>query len=124
MPLARSVSNIIGSVLMSVTYEEEGGEGFSRLHSLIDEGFKLLTVGAYVNFIPFLKYVPLLNAPYTKIRANMRETRAYFSRIARQHKDTLDPQRPRDFVDAFYLQQGRSFSGNTSFFFVKRHLNI
>ncbi|GFT10906.1 cytochrome P450 18a1 [Nephila pilipes] len=104
--LARAVSNVVGSMLMSVTFKDD--DGFKRLLYLIEEGFKLLTVAVPVNFMPFLRYMPVVRYAYRKIESNKKETSAYFAEIAEKHRRTLDPENIRDFVDAFFVEQQRA----------------
>ncbi|XP_054715394.1 cytochrome P450 18a1-like [Uloborus diversus] len=119
--LARAVSNVVGSMLMSVTFEQHDS-GFERLLSLIDEGFKLLTLAVPVNFIPLLRYVPSCNYAYQKIKRNKAETAAYFAEVADSHKQSLDSGNVRDFVDAFYLQQKKAEESNKKSYFSEEQL--
>lgn len=103
--LARAVSNVVSSWLMSVTYSEED-KRFCRLLELIDEGFRLLTLAVPVNFIPLLRFLPGMGGgkAYRKICSNKDETEEYFRSIADEHRRTLDPEQVRDFVDVYLLQ--------------------
>lgn len=101
--IAKSVSSVVGSVLMSVTYSEKNSS-FMRLLDLIDEGFRLLTISVPVNFIPALRFVPGCNYGYLKIKQNRQETASYFLKVAEEHLKTLDPSNIRDFVDAYLVQ--------------------
>ncbi|PRD21179.1 UNVERIFIED_CONTAM: Cyp18a1 [Trichonephila clavipes] len=116
--LARAVSNVVGSMLMSVTFKDD--EGFKRLLYLIEEGFKLLTVAVPVNFMPFLRYMPVVRYAYRKIESNKKETSAYFAEIAERHRRTLDPENVRDFVDAFFVEQQRAKSLDKETYFSGR----
>ncbi|KFM60505.1 Cytochrome P450 18a1, partial [Stegodyphus mimosarum] len=106
---------------MSVTFEEDD-EGFKRLLALFDEGFRLLTLAVPVNFIPSLRHMPGWNHSYAKIVRNKEETAAYFREIAEKHKETMDEETVRDFVDAFYLQQKKAEESNEPTFFSQEQL--
>ncbi|GIZ03559.1 farnesoate epoxidase [Caerostris extrusa] len=70
---------------------------------VIEEGFKLLTVAAPVNFMPFLRYVPFMRYSYCKIENNRKETSKYFAHIADKHRKDLNSENVRDFVDSFWF---------------------
>lgn len=108
--IARAVSNVVGSLLMSVTFDKKEDKQFFRLLELIDEGFKLFTVAMPVNFIPLFRYIPGVNYAYQKIKSNREETSEFFKRIADEHRRTLDPENIRDIVDAYLIQQDVALS--------------
>ncbi|KAH8038349.1 hypothetical protein HPB51_001132 [Rhipicephalus microplus] len=85
--LARAVSNILGSFLMSVTYSSRDSK-FEQLLALFEEGFRLLTLAVPVNFIPALRYVPGSNWAYRRIKRNRHQTADYFRRIADAHRSS------------------------------------
>ncbi|XP_076312336.1 cytochrome P450 18a1-like isoform X1 [Tachypleus tridentatus] len=119
--IARAVSNVVGSLLMSVTYSKEDPR-FTRLLELIEEGFRLLTLAVPVNFIPVLRYIPGGNYAYQKIKQNREETAAYFQEVAEEHKHTLDPQDLRDFVDAYLVQLQENQNDNKESYFSEMQL--
>ncbi|XP_055927373.1 cytochrome P450 18a1-like [Argiope bruennichi] len=120
--IARAVSNVVGTMLMSVTFDESD-EGFKRLLYLIEDGFKHLTVAVPVNFMPVLRYLPIVRSAYKKIQSNKKETDAYFAQVARRHKETLDPENVRDFVDAFFVKQAEVKHQNKETFFSDEQLH-
>ncbi|XP_077535558.1 cytochrome P450 18a1 [Haemaphysalis longicornis] len=101
--LARAVSNILGSFLMSVTYMSRDSK-FEQLLALFEEGFRLLTLAVPVNFIPALRYVPGSNWAYRRIKRNRRQTADYFRRIADAHRSSFVDGTVRDIVDAYLVQ--------------------
>ncbi|XP_076348012.1 cytochrome P450 18a1-like [Tachypleus tridentatus] len=119
--IARAVSNVVGSLLMSVTYSKEDPR-FTRLLELIDEGFRLLTLAVPVNFIPMLRYIPGGSYAYHKIKENRQESAAYFKEVAEEHKRTLDHSKIRDFVDAYLVQLQESQDENKESFFSEMQL--
>jgi 26-hydroxylase len=55
--LSVSISNVICSIIMSVRFKHEDTR-FKRYMSLIDEGFKLFSSAAAINFVPVLRLLP------------------------------------------------------------------
>ncbi|XP_075746366.1 cytochrome P450 18a1-like [Rhipicephalus microplus] len=104
--LARAVSNILGSFLMSVTYSSRDSK-FEQLLALFEEGFRLLTLAVPVNFIPALRYVPGSNWAYRRIKRNRHQTADYFRRIADAHRSSYVDGTVRDIVDAYLAQLRR-----------------
>lgn len=121
MALARGVSNVIGKMLMSRTYEEN--PEFIRLLNLIEEGFTLLLNATYCNVYESLKYIPYLNEPYKKIKRNHSETSKYFERIVREQEGTFDENHIRDIVDAFLLQKQKNDAQNKNCYFDGKLVN-
>lgn len=106
--IARAVSNVVGSLLMSMTFDKKDDRQFLRLLELIDEGFKLFTVAMPVNFVPLFRFIPGVNYAYKKIKSNRAETSEFFKNIADDHKSSLDKDNVRDVVDAYLIQQEKS----------------
>lgn len=102
--IARAVSNVVGSLLMSMTFDDKEDKTFLRLMELIDEGFKLFTVAMPVNFVPLFRYIPGVNYAYQKIKYNRNETSNFFKGIADEHRSTLDADNIRDVVDAYLIE--------------------
>lgn len=117
--LARNISNIIGTMLMSTTYEEN--PEFIRLLNLIEEGFTLLLGATYCNVYKSLKYLPYWNRPYRKIKRNHAETSSYFERIVKEHEKTFDENNIRDIVDAFLVQMKKCKAENRKCYFDSKY---
>ena len=113
--IARAVSNVVGSLLMSMTFDDREDKNFLRLLELIDEGFKLFTVAMPVNFVPLFRYIPGVNYAYRKIKGNRAETSEFFRKIADQHRASLDPDNIRDIVDAYLVRQAEDRKQETYF---------
>ncbi|CAL1261372.1 unnamed protein product [Larinioides sclopetarius] len=120
--IARAVSNVIGTLLMGVTFNESD-EGFKRLLFLIEDGFKHLTVAAPVNFIPILRYLPIVRSAYKTIQNSKKETDAYFAQVAEDHRNTDIPRYTTDFVDRFFAKQGETKDGKKETFFSDQQLH-
>lgn len=115
--LARAVSNVVGSLVMSMTFTSHKDQQFRRLLELMEEGFRLFTVAMPLNFFSWFRYIPVVNRAYNKIVSNRAETGAFFRAIAAQHRATRQQHTVRDVVDAFLLQQDKlAADGRPSFF--------
>lgn len=122
--LACAVSNVIGSLLMSITFKSSDMK-FRRIIELMEEGFRLFAIAMPVDFFPLLRYVPLVNYAYEKMKQNRVETSGYFQTIVDEHKLTLQPDNIRDFVDAYLVQHQKvEQSGQESFFSEKQLIQV
>lgn len=122
--LACAVSNVIGSLLMSMTFKSSDRK-FRRIIELMEEGFRLFAIAMPVNFFPLLRYLPLVNYAYEKMKRNREETSSYFAEIVAEHKATLDPNNIRDFVDAYLVQHDHiKETGEESFFSEKQLIQV
>lgn len=122
--LACAVSNVIGSLLMSMTFKSSDRK-FRRIIELMEEGFRLFAIAMPVNFFPLLRYLPLVNYAYEKMKRNREETSSYFHEIVAEHKATLDPNNVRDFVDAYLVQHDHiKEKGEESFFSEKQLIQV
>ncbi|RWS14884.1 cytochrome P450-like protein 20 [Dinothrombium tinctorium] len=123
--LASAVSNVVGSVLISSTLKNEEKKSFERLLSLMEEGFKLVTIAMPANFLPLFRYMPCVNRAYQKIKANRAETCGYFKKIVTDHRKTLDPFNIRDICDAYIVQQEKvQKDGKKSYFSDEQLIQI
>ncbi|XP_074593778.1 cytochrome P450 18a1 isoform X1 [Brevipalpus obovatus] len=105
--LARAVSNIVGTLVMSSTCNKEKDRGLSRLLQLFEEGFQLVTIAMPVNFIPILRYVPGINYAYQKVKKNRAETGDFFKKITTSHRETINSDQVRDICDAYLVEQDK-----------------
>lgn len=109
---------------MSMTFKSSD-QKFRRIIELMEEGFRLFAIAMPVNFFPLLRYVPLVNYAYHKMKKNREETSGYFHEIVEEHRQTLCPDNIRDFVDAYLVQHDRvKESGQKSFFSEKQLIQV
>lgn len=122
--LACAVSNVIGSLLMSMTFKSSDTK-FRRIIELMEEGFRLFAIAMPVNFFPLLRFMPLVNYAYEKMKRNREETSRYFSEIVDEHRETLCADNVRDFVDAYLVQHERvQRTGQQTFFSEKQLIQV
>ncbi|OQV16526.1 Cytochrome P450 18a1 [Hypsibius exemplaris] len=72
--------------------------------STMEEGFRLVKLSMGINFMPFLRIIPMMNTVYLKIKDNNIATKAFFRSLIKERADTIEVGKTRDFVDA-YLHQ-------------------
>ena len=105
--LAKTVTNIVCSLLMGFRFRTEEDRHFKRLIELMDEGFKLLNVTMISNFFPLTRHLPYISHTFKKIKRNHAESGRYFKKITDEHRNTLDPFNIRDVCDAYLKEQDR-----------------
>ncbi|KAF4524243.1 hypothetical protein B566_EDAN008789 [Ephemera danica] len=98
--LSVSISNVICSIIMSVRFKHEDTR-FKRYMNLIDEGFKLFSSAAAINFVPVLRLLPGMLEACKKLEQNRDEMSAFFQEIVDSHHDSFDPENIRDIVDSY-----------------------
>lgn len=122
--LSGVMGNIICTIICGKRFEYTDPTFLSCLNTM-EEGFKLVKLAMGINFIPFLRFVPKMNAIYLKIKNNNIATKAFFRSLISEHADTIEPGKTRDFVDA-YLHQIQRLQDNVqeavSYFSGKQRL--
>ncbi|XP_078387818.1 cytochrome P450 2J2-like [Cetorhinus maximus] len=100
-----AVSNVICSVVLGKRFHYED-KIFTRLVELIDENMKIqATIWPLVCFIvPFIRYLP---GPLQRMFKNQAQVEAILQDFINQHKDTLNGEEIRDFIDAYLLEMER-----------------
>ncbi|XP_063287384.1 cytochrome P450 2G1-like [Pelobates fuscus] len=101
--IRRSISNVICSVMFGKRFEYTD-QKLQILLDLVEENLRRVDniwVQLY-NFIPsILKHLP---GPHNKLRENYQQQLEYADEIVKLHEETLDPDNPRDYVDAFLIK--------------------
>lgn len=120
--LARTVTNVVCSLLMGFRFHSEEDRHFKRLIELMDEGFKLLNVTMVTNFFPFTRHLPYISSKFQKIKNNHAESGRYFKKITDQHRDTLDEYKIRDVCDAYIKEQNRKDADGRKSYFSSEQL--
>lgn len=120
--LARTVTNIVCSLLMGFRFHSEEDKHFKRLIELMDEGFKLLNITMISNFFPFTRHLPYISQTFNKIKRNHAESGRYFKQITEDHRNTLDPFNIRDVCDAYIKEQDRIKAYGRKSYFSEQQL--
>jgi len=98
-----AISNIICSIIMSTRFHHDDKK-FQRFMHLFDEGFRLFLLTGAMVFIPVLKHLPGANNALNEIKKNRDEMVEFVRCIIQEHKETLDPESPRDLVDSYLIE--------------------
>uniref|UniRef100_A0A3B1IDI0 Cytochrome P450 2J6-like n=1 Tax=Astyanax mexicanus TaxID=7994 RepID=A0A3B1IDI0_ASTMX len=101
-PIMNSVSNIICSIVFGDRYDYED-KRFAHLLKLVTENVRLTGsfVGQVFNLVPFIKHFP---GPHQKIWKNANSLKCFIRDIVEEHRNTLDPENLRDFIDAYLVE--------------------
>jgi hypothetical protein len=117
------VSNVICSITLGKTFSHDD-EGFIEAVNIIGEEIGN-PYGPLVDMLPFLQYLP---GDMFWIKRSLKN-KAYLDHAAKEeieeHKQTLDENDPRDFIDAFLIEvkkhkeeEGTEFEGIMDYLFI------
>ncbi|XP_072923253.1 cytochrome P450 2U1 [Hemitrygon akajei] len=120
-----AVSNIICSMCLGKRFDYDDEEFKSILH-LIARGMKLASnsPAMLINVFPVLRYLPF--GPFKEVAQTVKDVTLFLKKIIAEHRQTMDPENPRDFID-FYLKevdceiqrnQNTSFSEDYLFYII------
>ncbi len=98
-----AVSNVICSMIMTKRFDHKDPQ-FKRFMQLFDEGFRLFTLTGAMIFLPFLKHLPGVASACKQLRANREEMMGFVRGVIAEHRAKLDPENPKDLVDAYLLE--------------------
>nr|XP_055045338.1 cytochrome P450 2J2-like [Misgurnus anguillicaudatus] len=112
--LQNAVSNIICSIVFGDRFEYDN-KRFAYLLKILKENFILSgsPIGQIFNLVPFIKHFP---GPHQKILQNANELVNFIHKEVKEHRQTLDPENPRDFIDAYMLEIEKQKSHEDSTF--------
>ncbi|XP_042369694.1 cytochrome P450 2U1, partial [Plectropomus leopardus] len=103
-PLIRNaVSNVICSLILGQRFDYKDCE-FGNMLSLMDRGLEISVNSAAVliNIFPLLYYLPF--GVFKELRQVEGEITAFLKRFITKHRETLDPDNPRDLVDMYLIE--------------------
>ncbi|KAM4696347.1 uncharacterized protein WCC33_015112 [Rhinophrynus dorsalis] len=115
--LTLAVSNVICSIVFGERFDYDDKK-FMDLLYLLKETFRLLSSkwGILLNIFPKTFYY--LPGPQQKIFRNIEKLKAFVSESLKNHRETLDPNCPRDFIDCFLIKMEEEKNNpNTEFHF-------
>ncbi|XP_065125189.1 cytochrome P450 2B15-like [Paramisgurnus dabryanus] len=112
--LQNAVSNIICSIIFGDRFEYDN-KRFGYLLKILNETILMIgsPVGQIFNLVPFIKHFP---GPHQKINRNATELLDFIREEVKGHRQTLDPENPRDFIDAYLLEIEKQKSHEDSTF--------
>ncbi|XP_073679045.1 cytochrome P450 2B4-like [Garra rufa] len=112
--LQNAVSNIICSIVFGDRFNYDD-KRFAYLLEIIREN--MIQSGSFIgqvfNLLPFIKHFP---GPHQKLYQNAEELKAFIRDAVKTHRETLDPDSPRDFIDAYLLEMEKQKSSEDSTF--------
>ncbi|XP_045710034.1 cytochrome P450 2E1 isoform X2 [Phyllostomus hastatus] len=94
--LGRAPCNVIADILFGRRFDYDDGTSL-RLQRLFNENMYLV----YNFFESYLCYLP---GSHRKVLRNVSELKAYASDRVQEHRETLDPSCPRDFIDCLLME--------------------
>ncbi|XP_026056154.1 cytochrome P450 2B4-like [Carassius auratus] len=109
-----AVSNIICSIVFGDRFDYDD-KRFAYLLKILNENVFLTgsVVGQVFNLLPIIKYFP---GPQQKVYQSAEELKAFIREAVQNHRETLDPDSPRDFIDAYLLEIEKQKSNEDSTF--------
>uniref|UniRef100_A0ABM5FCE0 unspecific monooxygenase n=1 Tax=Pogona vitticeps TaxID=103695 RepID=A0ABM5FCE0_9SAUR len=113
--LGCATSNIICSIVFATHFDYQD-ERFLALLDLLNENLKTFSSpwGQLSNIFPTL--MNLIPGPHHTIEKNTQKMEDFVLEATKQHKDTLDPNAPRDFIDCFLIKMEQEKKNGASEF--------
>nr|XP_055045116.1 cytochrome P450 2B15-like [Misgurnus anguillicaudatus] len=118
--IQNAVSNIICSIVFGDRFDYDD-KRFAYLLKILNETFILIgsLIGQMFNLLPFIKHFP---GPHQKIYQNVEEFKSFIREAVEEHRKTLDPDNPRDFIDAYLLEMEKHQKSNEESTFHEMNL--
>ncbi|XP_017574204.1 cytochrome P450 2B4-like [Pygocentrus nattereri] len=115
--LMNAVSNIICSIIFGDRFDYDN-RSFATLLDILNRNIQLAGsyLGQIFNLVPFIKHFP---GPHQEMWKNASALRKFILEIVEEHKKTLDPDNPRDFIDAYLIEMTKQESKEDSTFHVE-----
>lgn len=101
--ISSAVSNVICSLILGQRFHHEDSE-FRNMLRLMDRGLEISVNSAAVliNIFSLLYYLPF--GVFKELRQVERDITAFLKRSIAKHRETLDPDNPRDLVDMYLME--------------------
>ncbi|XP_069483780.1 cytochrome P450 2B1-like [Ambystoma mexicanum] len=112
--VTNAVSNIICSLVFGNRFDYTNAE-FQYLLDLISKNIRLTgsMSALMVNVCPFLRHFP---GPHQQIKNNATQVFKFIDKAVQEHRQTLDAENPRDYIDAYLLEMEKQNSNPDSTF--------
>ncbi|XP_072241074.1 cytochrome P450 2U1 [Leuresthes tenuis] len=101
--ISNAVSNVICSLILGQRFHHEDRE-FRTMLDLMARGLEISVNSAAVliNVIPLLYYLPF--GVFRELRQVERDITVFLKRFIADHRETLDPDNPRDLADMYLME--------------------
>ncbi|GAV09191.1 hypothetical protein RvY_18769-1 [Ramazzottius varieornatus] len=119
LTLATSVANVISFMLFSVRVDRVDDQRFSQFADNVTKNIMELTSDVELEIWPWLRFIyPPFARKFRDIQERLSQTQDSMRQLIAEHKETFDPNHPRDYVDAYFCEQEirRNASGNEGTF--------
>ncbi|XP_066528917.1 cytochrome P450 2B4-like [Hoplias malabaricus] len=109
-----AVSNIICSIVFGDRFDFDNKQ-FAELLKIMNENvrFSGSAMAQVFNLVPFIKYLP---GPQQTMWQNAEHLKRFIRETVEEHRKTLDPANPRDFIDSYLVEISRQESNEDSTF--------
>uniref|UniRef100_A0ABM5FCD4 unspecific monooxygenase n=1 Tax=Pogona vitticeps TaxID=103695 RepID=A0ABM5FCD4_9SAUR len=113
--LSCATSNVICSIVFG-THFDYHDERFRALMDLMNEDFKIFSSpwGQLCNIFPAL--MNIIPGPHRTLETIIQKMEDFILEATEEHKDTLDPNAPRDFIDCFLIKMEQEKKNGASEF--------
>ncbi|XP_030004967.1 cytochrome P450 2U1 isoform X1 [Sphaeramia orbicularis] len=101
--ITNAVSNVICSLTLGQRFHHEDRE-FRTLLNLMGRGLEICvnSPAVLINIFPLLYYLPF--GIFKELRQVERDITVFLKNIITRHRETLDPENPRDLIDMYLLE--------------------
>nr|AAI62826.1 Zgc:195056 [Danio rerio] len=113
-----AVQNALSNIICSIVFGDRfdyNNKRFEYLLKILNESIILTgsAAGQIFNFAPIIKHFP---GPHQMINENANEVYSFVRHEVEEHRKTLDPGSPRDFIDGYLLEIEKQKSNKDSTF--------
>ncbi|XP_066488304.1 cytochrome P450 2U1 [Tiliqua scincoides] len=119
--ISNAVSNVISSMALGRRFDYDDAEFKSMLRFMsrsMEIVFKSHVI--LVNICPWLYYLPF--GAFRELRQIQLDITTFLKKIISQHRENLDPQNPRDFIDMYLLHMDEEKKTNSESSFNEDYL--
>lgn len=101
--ISNAVSNIICSLVLGHRFDHDDQE-FRTMLRLMDRGLEICvnSPAVLINVFPLLYHLPF--GVFSELRQVERDITAFLKRFIANHRETLDPDNPRDLTDMYLME--------------------
>ena len=100
----KAAMNVVWNVTAAERFDYED-ENMKELYNFL-ELFMLMgkkIIGKPLGIFPSLRYIPPFRSTYNQAAEGMDKCRKFIAKTIKKHRDSLDPNEPRDFIDKFLI---------------------